>query len=59
IASLPNVGRERARNLLQTYQNPLDALQNVENWAKAVHGLGPKTAKKAKSILHKPYKRRK
>ncbi|UCC33043.1 MAG: hypothetical protein JSW53_04440 [Candidatus Bathyarchaeota archaeon] len=57
MASLPNLGRERATNLLQTYQNPLDALQNVENWAKVVNGLGPKTATKVKSILHKPYKK--
>jgi ERCC4-type nuclease len=57
IASLPNVGRERATSLLQTYQTPLNALLNIENWAKAVHGLGPKTAKKVKHVLHSPYKR--
>jgi len=57
VASLPNVGRERATTLLQTYQSPLNALLNIENWAKAVHGLGPKTAAKVKQVLHKPYKR--
>jgi Fanconi anemia group M protein len=57
IASLPNVGRERATSLLQTYQSPLNALLNIENWAKAVHGLGPKTTRKVKQVLHKPYKR--
>ncbi|MFQ5758338.1 MAG: ERCC4 domain-containing protein [Candidatus Bathyarchaeia archaeon] len=57
IASLPNVGRERATSLLQTYQTPLNALLNIENWAKAVHGLGPKTTTKVKQVLHKPYKR--
>jgi len=57
IASLPNIGRERATALLQTYQTPLNALLNIENWAKTVHGLGPKTAKKVKEVLHKPYRR--
>ena len=57
IASLPNIGRERATSLLQTYQTPLNALLNVENWAKAVHGLGPKTTRKVKQVLHKPYRR--
>lgn len=57
IASLPNVGRERATSLLQTYQTPLNALLNIENWPKAVHGLGPKTTQKVKHVLHKPYKK--
>ncbi len=56
MASLPNVGRERATSLLQTYQNPLNALLNLENWAKTVHGLGPKTAKKVSKLLHQAYK---
>ena len=57
MASLPNVGRERATSLLHTYQTPLNALPNTENWVKAIHGLGPKTTEKVKQVLHKPHRK--
>jgi len=56
IASLPNIGREKATALLKSYQTPLNALINIDGWATGVHGLGPKITKKAKQVLHTRYK---
>jgi len=56
IASLPNIGREKATTLLQSYQTPLNALINVDQWAKDAYGLGPKITKRVKEVLHTPYK---
>jgi len=55
MASLPNIGREKAVSLLNTYQCPLNALNNVDRWSKDVHGLGPKITKKVKNVIHKTY----
>ncbi len=57
MASLPNIGREKAIILLKSYQAPLNALVNVDRWPKDIHGLGPKTTKKVKRVLHEPYKK--
>ena len=56
VASLPNVGREKAAALLQAYQTPQNALINVEDWSKTVKGLGPVITNKVKEILTTPYK---
>jgi len=56
IASLPNVGREKATALLQSYQTPQNALLNVDDWTKTVNGLGPVITNKVKEILTTPYK---
>jgi len=56
ISSLPNVGREKATALLQSYQTPQNALINVDDWSKTVNGLGPVIANKVKEILKTPYK---
>ena len=55
MASLPNIGREKAVSILNSYQCPLNALNNVERWSKDVHGLGPKITKKVKNVIHKTY----
>jgi ERCC4-type nuclease len=55
IASLPNIGREKAASLLKSYQTPLNALINVDQWAKEVYGLGPKITERVKRVLHTPY----
>jgi ERCC4-type nuclease len=55
MASLPNIGREKAASLLNSYQCPLNALVNVDQWSKDVHGLGPKITKKVKDVIHKTY----
>ena len=55
MASLPNIGREKAVSLLNSYQCPLNALINVDQWSKDVHGLGPKITKKVKDVIHKTY----
>jgi len=55
ISSLPNIGIERATEILKSYHTPLNALANVDDWAKAVHGVGPKTSLKAKEVLKKSY----
>ncbi|KON33440.1 MAG: hypothetical protein AC479_04520 [miscellaneous Crenarchaeota group-6 archaeon AD8-1] len=52
LSSLPNIGEEKARVILKTYKTPLNALVNVDNWPKNVHGLGPLITKKVKKILY-------
>jgi ERCC4-type nuclease len=57
LASLPNIGREKAVALLKSYQAPLKALINVDQWSKDVHGLGPIITKKVKQVIHEPYEK--
>ncbi|HML03409.1 MAG TPA: ERCC4 domain-containing protein [Candidatus Bathyarchaeia archaeon] len=56
IASLPNIGREKASSILKIYGTPLNALINVEGWRKDVYGLGPIISEKAKQVLNAPFK---
>jgi len=56
LASLPNIGREKALSILRTYVTPLNSLINIEGWSRDVRGLGPKITGKVKEILHTPYK---
>jgi len=56
IASLPNVGREKATAILQSYQTPQNALINVSDWSKTVNGLGPVITNKVKEVLTTPYR---
>jgi Fanconi anemia group M protein len=56
VASLPNIGREKALSILKTYQTPMNALMNVDEWPKTVYGLGPKISSKAKEVLSTPFK---
>ncbi len=55
VASLPNVGREKASAILKCYQTPLNAMINVNDWPETVHGLGPKISAKAKDVLNTPF----
>jgi len=55
MASLPNVGREKALAILKCYKTPLNAIINVDNWPETVHGLGPKISNKAKEVLNTPF----
>jgi len=55
VASLPNIGREKAVAILKSYQTPLNALINVDNWSKTVYGLGPKISNKVKEVLSTPF----
>ena len=55
VASLPNIGREKATAILGAYQTPMNALINVEDWSKSVNGLGPVITNKVKEILTTPY----
>jgi ERCC4-type nuclease len=59
MASLPNIGKEKAVSLLKSYQCPLNALINVDQWSRDVNGLGPKITKKVKDIIHNPTKKQK
>jgi len=52
IASLPNIGREKALAILTSYTTPMNALVNVDGWAKEVHGLGPVISRKVQKVLH-------
>jgi len=56
IASLPNIGREKAVSILSLYQTPLNALLNVERWAKEAYGLGPVITERVKQVLYSAYK---
>ena len=56
VASLPSIGREKATAILDSYQTPLNALINVDDWEKAVHGLGPVITNRVKDVLSTPYK---
>jgi len=56
IASLPNIGREKAISILKSYQTPLNALVSAENWSETVYGLGPKITGKVKEVLNTPFK---
>ncbi len=56
VASLPNIGREKATAILKSYQTPLNALINVDGWPKTVYGLGPIISSKVKEVLRTPFK---
>ena len=56
MASLPNIGREKAVAVLKSYQTPLNAIINVDDWPKTVRGLGPVINNKVKEVLGTPYK---
>jgi Fanconi anemia group M protein len=56
VASLPNIGREKAVAILKSYQTPLNAVLNVDDWSETVHGLGPIISGKAKEVLNTPYR---
>jgi ERCC4-type nuclease len=55
IASLPNIGREKASAILRSYQTPLNALISVDDWTKTVRGLGPIISNKVKEVLSVPF----
>jgi Fanconi anemia group M protein len=55
LASLPNIGREKAVSILNSYQTPMNALLNVDNWKKEAYGLGPIITEKVKQVLNTPY----
>ncbi|MGD0495976.1 MAG: ERCC4 domain-containing protein [Candidatus Bathyarchaeia archaeon] len=55
LASLPNVGREKALAILKCYQTPLNAVINVDGWSETVYGLGPKISSKVKEVLNTPF----
>jgi len=57
VASLPNIGREKAVAILKSYQTPLNALINVDDWSRNVRGLGPKITNKVKEVLNTPFER--
>ena len=56
IASLPNIGREKTVEILKTYQTPINALINVDDWPKTAYGLGPKITTKVKEVLNTHFK---
>jgi len=55
LASLPNIGREKALSILKTYDTPFNALVNLDRWPKDVYGLGPKITEKVGEVLHTPH----
>lgn len=55
LASLPSIGREKALSLLEKFETPFNVLVNLDRWAREVHGLGPKIAKKVEEVLHTPH----
>jgi ERCC4-type nuclease len=59
LASLPIIGREKATSLLESYQTPMNALINVDNWKKEAYGLGPVITEKVKQVLNTPFAHKK
>jgi len=59
LASLPNIGREKATSILNSYQTPMNALLNTDNWKKQAYGLGPIITERVKQVLHTPYTQQK
>jgi Fanconi anemia group M protein len=57
VASLPSIGKEKATAILKSYQTPLNALINVDDWSKTVHGLGPVISNKVKEVLNTPFRK--
>ena len=55
LASLPNVGREKALALLRAYRTPMRALERVDMWARELRGFGPKIVEKVRAVLNTPY----
>jgi len=55
LASLPVIGREKAISLLESYQTPMNALLNVDNWKKEAYGLGPIITERVRQVLNTPY----
>lgn len=55
LASLPNIGREKAIALLKTYKTPFNALNHVDRWPKDIYSFGPKITEKVKEVLHSPH----
>jgi len=56
MASLPNIGREKAVSILNSYQTPMNALLNVDRWAKEAYGLGPVITERVRQVLYTPYR---
>ncbi|MEM2815766.1 MAG: ERCC4 domain-containing protein [Candidatus Bathyarchaeia archaeon] len=56
VASLPNIGREKAIAILKSYQTPLKALINVDDWPKTVYGIGQKISSRVKEVLNTPFR---
>jgi ERCC4-type nuclease len=56
IASLPNIGREKAVAILRSYQTPIKALMSIDDWSETVRGLGPVISNKAKDVLHSQFR---
>lgn len=58
MASLPSIGREKATAILESYQTPMNALINADDWSKSVDGLGPVITNRVKEVLSTPYKQK-
>jgi ERCC4-type nuclease len=59
VASLPNIGREKANAILESYQTPLNALVNIDDWSRSVNGLGPIISNKVKDVLNTAFEKHK
>ena len=53
---IPQTSKEKATAILNSYQTPMNALINADDWLKAVDGLGPVITSKVKEVLSTPYK---
>jgi ERCC4-type nuclease len=56
MASLPNIGREKAIAILKSYQTPNKALMSIDDWHERVYGLGPIISNKVKEVLNTPFR---
>lgn len=51
LTSLPSVGEKTARELLERFNTPVNAIRNIDDWTK-VRGITPQRARKIKEILY-------
>jgi len=56
VASLPNIGREKARYAAEIVSDTTQCVINVDDWSKTVHGLGPVISNRVKEVLNQPFR---
>lgn len=55
LSSLPGIGTKRAASLLRTFGTPLNALNNLSQWARKVDGINEKVVAMVRKILTTQY----
>lgn len=54
LAGLPLINKHRAKAILSKFNNPINAINNIDQWQE-IHGIGKKIIKEIKKILFTEY----